>query len=279
MILDSQCNRVYLSTLLRQTCPQTYSNLTKILDRRGVKWSFLPDTKDFWCRDFMPLQVDKGRFAAYKYNPDYLRSFKKYRGKITDATDVMAGLDLECDNLISDIVLDGGNVVRCGTKVVMTAKVFEENPSIRPYDLLERLEAAFDADIIILPWDTKEVFGHADGVCRYVDDDTILMTNYRQIEKKMGQRFYECLKPHFKNIRELHFSSGKQSKYNWAHINWLQTDKVLIIPAFGDESDWEAREMIEWLMPSYEGRIEFCECLDLVKLGGALNCCSWTIME
>ena len=279
MILDSQCDRVYLSALLPEACPQTYKNLTNVLDRRGVNWSLLPETKDIWCRDFMPLQVDKGRFAAYKYNPDYLRSFKKYRGKITDASVVMAGLDLECDNLISDIVLDGGNVVRCGTKVVMTAKVFEENPSIRPYDLLERLEAAFDADIIILPWDTKEIFGHADGVCRYVDDDTILMTNYRQIEKKMGQRFYECLKPHFKNIEELHFGGREQSKYDWAHINWLQTDKVLIIPAFGDESDWEALEMIERLMPSYKGRIELCECIDLVKLGGALNCCSWTIME
>lgn len=279
MILDSQCNRVYLSALLPEVCPQTFKNLSQILDEHNVKWSCLEGTKDIWCRDFMPIQVGKDRFANYEYNPDYLRNFKKYKSKITDYFDIFNDLGYDSDGLISDIILDGGNVVRCGSKVVMTAKVFEENPSIRPFSLLERLEAAFDADVIILPWDTKEIYGHADGICRYADDDTIIITNYRQMDKKIGQRFFDCLKPHFKNIVELSYGDWCLHKYSWSYINWLQTDQIIIIPSFQEDTDWEAVEQIGWVMPSYRDKIVLCECPDLVKLGGALNCCSWTIME
>ena len=279
MILDSQCNKVYLSALMPTVSPLTYDNLTRILGKYAVAWSLLDGTRDIWCRDFMPVQVDKGRFASFRYRPDYLLDTKAHRESITDASGIMAALGKECDNLIADIVLDGGNVVRCGNKVVMTAKVFEENPSIRPYHLLERLEAAFDADIIVLPWDTEEWYGHSDGICRYVDNDTILLTNYRQIDKTMRDRFCKCLKPHFSHVAELCFSSGNRIDNGWAYVNWLQTDKVLIIPAFGNATDQEAMAKIEQLMPSYKGRIEPCESLDLVMHEGALNCCSWTIME
>ena len=279
MILDSQCNKVYLSAKMPNESPQTFGNLTRILDKYEVAWSLLDGTRDIWCRDFMPVQVDKGRFASFRYRPDYLLDTKENRESITDASGIMAALGKECDNLIADIVLDGGNVVRCGNKVVMTAKVFEENPSIRPYHLLERLEAAFDADVIVLPWDTEELYGHSDGVCRYVDNDTILITNYRQIDDDMDDRFRNCLKPHFSHVEELRFCGKEPGEYDWAHINWLQTDKVLVIPAFGNATDQEALDKIEQLMPSYKGRIELCECLDLVENEGALNCCSWTIME
>ncbi len=279
MILDSQCNKVYLSDKLPLKAPVTYRNLTDILRRFDVPWTLLEETKDVWCRDYMPVQVDKGRFASFSYNPDYLRNFKKYGSSMTDGTKILSDLGLPHDDLIGDIRLDGGNVVRCGSKVVMTAKVFEENSHIRPFELLERLEMAFDADILVLPWDTHEIYGHSDGICRYVDDDTILMTNYSQIDKKMGARFYECLMQHFRDVVELEYSPQVRSKYDWAYINWLQTEKVLIVPGFGVESDMEALSQISAVMPSYRGKIVRCECPDLVCYGGALNCCSWTVIE
>lgn len=227
----------------------------------------------------MPVQVDNNRFAAYRYNPDYLRNFMQYRNKITDGNGIMVNLGLEYDNLLTDIVIDGGNVVRCGDKVVMTAKVFEENPSIRPFALLERLEAAFDADVIVLPWDTTETYGHADGICRYAGDGTIILTNYRQFDEKMGNRFYNCLKHNFDNVLELSYEEQYFHNESWAYINWLQTDKIIIVPGFGREADRQAINQIEKVMPSYRDKIVLCECSDLVKHDGALNCCSWTIME
>lgn len=279
MILDSQCNTVFLSGRLQKSAPVTFGNLTEILRQWDVPYSLLPDTKDIWCRDYMPLQVEKGRFFSYNYNPDYLRNYKTYRKSITDSEAVLDSLDLDgiFTNLPGNLVLDGGNVVRCGSKVVMTAKIFEENPSYRPVQILEALEEMFEAEVIVIPWDTKEIFGHADGVCRYADDDTIVLTDYRQIDKKMGARFYECLKPHFRNIVELEYTAAARHKFDWAYINWLQTDKVLIVPSFGCAADAEAIRQIEAALPSYRGRIVTCECPEVVRKGGALNCCSWTI--
>jgi len=269
-------DRVYLSGLLPSKAPQTYRNLKAILDEWKVETAILENTKDIWCRDFMPVQVDLDRFQHIYYHPDYLRGQRELE---TYYWYVTKSMNIFVDTRINSITIDGGNVVRCGNKVVMTAKVFEENPSIRPFKLLEKLEAAFDADVIILPWDTKEIFGHADGICRYVDNDTILMTNYRQFDRRMASRFRKCMKPHFSNVVELSFKSRPLNENSWAYINWLQTDKVVVVPELGCASDQEALEQIEAAMPSYQGRIVLCPCPDLIPLGGGLNCCTWTMMD
>lgn len=62
----------------------------------------------------------------------------------------------------------------------------EENPGTPPSALLERLEKMLQAEIILLPWDVNEEFGHADGIVRFVDSDTVIMTNYSQFDKKMA---------------------------------------------------------------------------------------------
>lgn len=276
MISDSECNMVYISDRMPKVAPQTFGNLTEILDRRNVRWGFVKEAKDIWCRDFMPIQVSRDRFAAFRYYPDYLWEFKKYRNAITDGNSLLEKMGYTTDRTLDGIVLDGGNVVRCGDRVIMTAKVFEENPSYRPLKLLEQLESVFNAKVIVLPWDTYEIFGHSDGICRYVDDDMVLMTNYSQIDRKMAKRFLSCLKPHFKDVVELQYDSPE--KYSWAHINWLQTDRVLVVPALGGASDEEALRQISLVMPSYRDRIELCRSDDLIRFKGALNCCTWTMI-
>lgn len=78
----------------------------------------------------------------------------------------------------SDIVLDGGNLVRCSDYVVMTEKIFEENPGKSPARLLDQLESLFGAELILLPWDTREIYGHTDGLLRYVGDKTVVYETY-----------------------------------------------------------------------------------------------------
>lgn len=41
MIQDSQCNKVYVSSLLKERCPGTFKGLASVLDRHEVKWSLL----------------------------------------------------------------------------------------------------------------------------------------------------------------------------------------------------------------------------------------------
>ena len=96
---------------------------------------------------------------------------------------------------------------------------------------------------------------------------------------KMAGRFRRCLEPHFKTIPELRFDIKKPYKNNWAYINWLQTDKVLILPKFNAPEDEQAFEQISTLMPEYEGKIVTVEATDLIRHEGCLNCASWTVYE
>ena len=43
-------------------------------------------TKDYWVRDFMPVQADEDVFVRFIFNPDYLQDKKKY---ITDVNKVI----------------------------------------------------------------------------------------------------------------------------------------------------------------------------------------------
>ena len=92
-------------------------------------------------------------------------------------------------------------------------------------------------------------------------------------------RFRRILRAHFTNVHELSFRATKPHKYSWAYINWLQTDKVLILPKFGIPEDQEAYEQISRLMPQYDGRIEMVDATDLIRYEGCLNCVSWTFLS
>ena len=52
-----------------------------------------------------------------------------------------------------DLVIDGGNVVKCGDAIVMTEKVFAENQTKSRAEVESILQDKFKCDIIFLPWD------------------------------------------------------------------------------------------------------------------------------
>jgi agmatine/peptidylarginine deiminase len=279
MIQDSDCNRVFFSALLRECCPIAYKGLTEVLDRYSVPWSLLEDTNDIWCRDYMPIQVLPNRFVEYSYLPDYLLHRPKDRATITDGNAICERLGYSCDKYMSLFKLDGGNVVKASGRAIMTSKIFDENPVNDLVFAINCLQNTLVARLVILPWDMNEEFGHADGICRYIGRDRVLMTNYADFDYRMAERFRKILAANFKRVEELSFDTHRVHKFSWAYINWLQTEHVLILPKFGIPEDEQAFEQISYLMPEYSGRIEMVDASDLVIHGGCFNCCSWTIRE
>lgn len=277
MITDFNCNRVFLSSKMASLCPVTYNELTKVLLRHTINYSLLEDTNDIWCRDFMPIQIGENSFAAYRYYPDYLLKSARYRKSITDGKALGQSLGFNLCSDLEEVIIDGGNVIKCDDKIIMTSKVFEENPSFTVSQLSSKIENALGAELIIIPWDTVEIFGHSDGVCRYIGNNQILLTSYREIDNRMTDRFVKSLKPHFDEVHELRFRTKRPKSTNWAYINWLQTERLLVLPAFDTKEDTEALDQIAQYMSGYE--IEMVDSRDLVIHGGGLNCCSWTIRE
>ena len=53
---------VYMSEKLMTKFPDACNRLIGILEKHSVKYAFLKGTKDIWCRDYMPVQTESGKF-------------------------------------------------------------------------------------------------------------------------------------------------------------------------------------------------------------------------
>ena len=53
------------------------------------------------------------------------------------------------------------------TKVILTDKVFEENPVLSHDYLCQRLRMSLGAEPLFVPWDANEIYDHTDGVVRF----------------------------------------------------------------------------------------------------------------
>ena len=143
MVSEIYSNMVYFSDLLPKRCPKTFKGLIEVLEKYGVTYGLLKGTKDIWCRDYMPIQTIGNRFVLFRYEPDYLLDSNRHKATITDNTIAKRYVGSSYLEDSRGIKIDGGNVVHSGCKVIMTAKVFEENPQWTPRDLIGTLTTVF----------------------------------------------------------------------------------------------------------------------------------------
>lgn len=272
MLTDNQTNKVYLSRKLKEEHKIITSCVTNALNSTSTPWAWLEHTNDFWCRDYMPIQVAEKKFIQYEYSPDYLvkKGLNEY---ITNPTQTLESLGIE--TIKTNIILDGGNVIKCKDCVIMVDKVFKENPDRRPADLISELERLFEAEIIFLPWDKYETYGHADGIVRYISDHKVLMTNYHDYDPKISEKFQKILSQKF-DLQILEYPRKTFAK-NWAYINFLQTDTHIFLPSFDKEEDLQALNQITKHYPAYKDHITPIPFTTIVNKGGALNCTTWNI--
>ena len=274
MIHDTDANVVWLSPWLNSEFPEIFAGLTAILKEHNVNCELIPDTNDLWCRDYMPIQIDDDRFVCYTYRPDYLlkkRSDAKY---ITDSRKVCERLGLYAK--YTDIVIDGGNVVKAGNHIIMTDKVFAENPQHDHSTLYHELENLFECELLFLPWDKAEKYGHSDGIVKAISDDTVLMTNYHDFDQDMANEIEKRLSAVF-NVERLHYDCQKKDTRSWAYINFLTVGNLIVLPKLNTMYDEQALSQINMYYPD-------CTVIQLdvtgsVAAGGGLNCITWCIKQ
>ena len=273
-VTDYLTDQVFFSDLLPTKCPVLYKALSEKLHEKGVHFGLLNNTKDIWCRDYMPIQIGAKRFIFYKYNPDYLQT-PYYRRTITDVNQIA---HIEClentETIHLDLVIDGGNIIKCGETIVMTEKVFAENKDKTRNEITQQLENAFQCDIVFLPWDKDEIFGHSDGIIHYIGNNQILMTNYADYNPQMASKFFKILERYFEVI-PLSYNVKRKHQRNWAYINFLQVGTMVFVPQLDIEEDELALQHISEAMPGFE--VVGIPALEAVRKGGALNCISWNV--
>lgn len=274
MICDYQMNKVYLAEGIKGY-PKVAENLLYALYKEGIETEYLPHSKSkkhVWARDYMPIQLEEGRFLKYVYRPDYLKNDKDY---IPNYAGMIRKLGLNCKP--TTLVIDGGNVVKWDDAVIMTDKVLIENPGYDEYGLRFRLEELFETDVVFIPWDRYEMFGHADGMVRFIDRRTVLLNNYLDFDRSLRERIIRALDGHFE-VKELQYDTPRCSKYSWAYLNFLQVAGRIFVPGLGIAEDRLAVQQIQRFYPEHKVML-VPDCLELARDGGALNCVTWTICE
>lgn len=270
MICDKDTNKVFLAEGIKGYEKVAAQLLMKLCDEE-IPVEYLPCSKSkkhVWARDYMPIQTMDG-YVQYVYDPDYL---KKDRDYIPDYDAICRKLGFKF--VKTKLVIDGGNVVRGERGVIMTEKVLLENHLV-PYDL-ELFENLFGCRVSIIPWDRYDIFGHADGMVRFIDRDTVLMNNYIDCDWSLREALLETLKREGYRVEELHYDKPRCSKNSWAYLNFLQVKNRIFVPGLGIEEDWMAVEQLKEYYPDHRV-ILIPDCLELVRDGGALNCVTWNI--
>jgi agmatine/peptidylarginine deiminase len=267
MITDEMTDTVYFSQHIA-SC-KCYQQLDEAMTARGINHQLLKNTRDIWVRDFMPIQLTDDHFVAYNYSPDYLDGKTKY---VTDYSDCMPFRPSGLNRV--DLRIDGGNVIKCADCAVMTQKVLKENPDMRHSRILLDLEEALQTEVVLIPWDTDEPYGHADGMVRYLGDDRVLINNYCDVAPNFSKALKGFLNSRFE-VDELHFGKANQSELTWAYLNYLRVGNYLFVPQLDLKTDELACRQLQELMPETE--IVPIDAKALAKQGGALNCISWNV--
>ena len=275
MITDNETNTVYLAAGIRHFMPMART-LLEALYLEGIDTHFLRHTdspKHIWVRDFMPIQLAEERYLRYRYSPDYLKNDPEY---IPRYETIARGLRLKGRK--TDLIIDGGNVVKLKDKVIMTDKVLKENPLYTEQELVKILEEEMECELCLIPWDRYEIFGHADGMVRPIEGDIVLMNNYIDIDRTLRERIRERLAAHGLHVEELHYDLPRPSRQSWSYLNFLQVCNLILVPALGIAEDRLALNQLRQFYPQYR-IIPIPGCQEIVKEGGALNCISWTVRE
>lgn len=271
---------IYISEWLEKDYKVVYNQLRDALMSLQIPLNTLPYSKEVWCRDYMPIYTGSGQYVGFNFCPDYLWNKPSRREYITRQELATEDISMRFSDSI-DLILDGGNYVRCGDKVIMTDKVLTENPNWRPAALLDRVEDAFQAEVVLLPWDMEEPYGHADGMVASLGEDRILLNNYRQIEKEKGKpwtkRLVKILEYHF-DIVELKYDCIPSDE-SWCYLNYLETESAIFLPALSPkhdcDSDLAAFKVFSRIFK--EKTIRQVYARPLIKYGGALHCATWNL--
>lgn len=277
MITDSETSFVYLADTLALKYPKFNAEFEAVLQKANVHYGFLPQTKDVWAVDYMPIQIDRNEFLNFKYYPDYLIDTIKWKNTISDTELICKLINLKVK--VSDIVVDGGNVIRSENKVIMCDKVFFENPGMSFTQLTSTLEQLFQVDkIIFIPTHPQDKIGHADGLVRFYNDDTVLLNNFSKIDCRYEISIKSALKNAGLNFIEVPYNPY-QNKTNLdatgIYMNYLEVGKTIVLPSFGMIEDNQAVKKFEELYPKHS--IFSVDASELAKSGGILNCVTWNI--
>ena len=264
---------LFLSLLLSTLYPTATYKLTDALNAHNIPYRFLSNTKDIWLRDFMPVRTGSGRLISFRYEPRYLTGCARLR---TDfRKDIAPQLALPV--VYSDINLDGGNVVYAPSrrKVIISDRVYAENPAYAPAALVRKLAALLEAEVVIIPSLKSDMTGHADGMVRFVNENTVLGNDVQSVNG-LEQRIKRVLQNHGFDVIDFPYRGSRGGSAVGCYLNFLETERCIFLPVFGTEQDAQAVSLARRV---FDRKVVPVDVRGIAENGGCLNCISWELPE
>lgn len=262
---------LYFSSLLKTNPKYSLSaeNLFSVLSDSGEEFTLFDGAKGIWARDYMPVRTKSGQYISFRYEPSYPKGDEEER---TDyRKDVAPYFDLPVT--YSDINLDGGNVVfsPSRTKAVISDRVFSENPDLDENTLLTELEKLLEAEIVIIPSLKIDMTGHADGVVRFVNENTAL-GNASPCKYGYELKVKNALKKHGISVLDFPYFESAGDSAVGSYLNYLETEAHIFLPVFGNVQDEKA---VKCAKEIFNKEIITVNINSIAEEGGVLNCISW----
>jgi agmatine deiminase len=277
MIPDWEANSVFFSALLPRALPAFWGRLQAILAAYGIRPRLVGGTRDIWVRDFLPVQSAKGRFAKFRYAPEYLRGFDHLRtpDEVCSRLPFLRGLRF------SPLRLDGGNLVASRRLAIVTDRIFQLNRGRSQAAVCDMLCDLLEVPrCLVIPPEPGDLFGHADGVVRFLDETSVVINDYRREDPGYGGRLHATLAGAGLHVEVLPYRPGGTARNGVPsavgnYTNFVRVGRFVVVPAYDLPEDDVARCRLQTLLP--EAQVVSLPSRDLARRGGVLHCISWTI--
>lgn len=285
MIPSKQTNFLYFSDLLSTTTKYTklWNQLKKILEEENIDYGLLKDTNDIWCNDYMPIQKGDKKFIQFTFDPDYLHTPESEQ---TKSSPQKVTKSLNIGNIeLSDLIIEGGNLVHFEKNIAFCDKIFKENSFIKDREvLIAQLQKHLDVkEMLILPSCKDDHFSQASTTVKFLNDNTLLVVNDKNENKNWTKSLDKVLQE--SGMHLIDFPGYYRKRKNklqptsavGCYINFIFVNKTIILPQFNIAEDTIVISEMKKLYP-------FCKIVpidfsEMAEDGGLLSSLAWGIKK
>jgi len=283
MSSTQQTNTLYFSSIIKtdKRYISFWERLETVLVTNKINYSFITNTNDIWCRDYLPVRKPNNTYTQFVFDPSYLK-WPEY-GDIIRTQPERTNIESIVDAEKSKLIVDGGNVVMSKTKAILTERVLKENKSIDRETIIYQLKYYLGVDeVFLIPELPYEYTGHADGMVRFVDDNTLIISDFKHQSTSWKNRFNRALSKTGLNIITFPYSEHfliekNNSNDNYTargvYINFAIINNIILFPQFGIKMDKEALNLTLKLYPKH--KVIPINAIEIADEGGVLNCITW----
>ena len=171
----------------------------------------------------------------------------------------------------------------CEGRAIISDRIFEENPTIEKNVLINKLSNLLECEIIIIPAlksKEEDMTGHADGMVRFVNRNTVIGNERLPNEYKyMKEGLQNAIDKYNLTYIDIPYFEDKDREHPISavgiYVNYLEVNDLIVFPVFGREEDAQAIEIIKRVFPNKQ--VETINYNDVAKEGGLLNCTTWVV--